>query len=89
MEMINVRVDSNDKKNFELFCNNVGMNISTAINMYIKNVLMEQKLPFEIKSGLNDEIIYKKLLESDKQISSTNKRYSTDEIINHIDKIIG
>ena len=89
MEMINVRVDSNDKKNFELFCNNVGMNISTAINMYIKNVLMEQKLPFEIKSGLNDEIIYKKLLEADKQISSTNKRYSTDEIINHIDKIIG
>ncbi len=89
METINVRVDSNDKKNFELFCNNVGMNISTAINMYIKNVLMEQKLPFEIKSGLNDEIIYKKLLEADKQISSTNKRYSTDEIINHIDKIIG
>ena len=89
MEMINVRVDSNDKKNFELFCNSVGMNISTAINMYIKNVLMEQKLPFEIKSGLNDEIIYKKLLEANKQISSTNKRYSTDEIINHIDKIIG
>ena len=89
MEMINVRVDSNDKKNFELFCNNVGMNISTAINMYIKNVLMEQKLPFEIKSGLSDDLIYKKLLEADNQISSTNKRYSTDEIISHIDKIIG
>ena len=33
METLNlsVRVDANDKKNFEQFCNNVGMNVSTAI----------------------------------------------------------
>ena len=35
------------------------MNISTAINMFIKAVLREQKLPFEIKSNTLDEIIYK------------------------------
>ena len=49
METLNlsVRVDANDKKNFEQFCNNVGMNVSTAINMFIKAVLREQKLPLK------------------------------------------
>ena len=35
---LNVRVDANDKKRFEQFCSNVGMNVSTAINMFIKAV---------------------------------------------------
>ena len=45
METLNlsVRVDANDKKNFEQFCDNVGMNVSTAINMFIKAVLREHK----------------------------------------------
>ena len=44
---LNVRVDVSDKKNFEQFCNSVGMNVSTAVNMFIKAALCEQKLPFE------------------------------------------
>ncbi|MBR0350850.1 MAG: type II toxin-antitoxin system RelB/DinJ family antitoxin [Clostridia bacterium] len=47
---LSVRVDEKDKKNFENFCNETGMNISVAINMFIKTVLREHKLPFEIKS---------------------------------------
>ena len=43
---LNVRVDANDKKGFEQFCTSVGMNVSTAINMFIKAVLREQKTTF-------------------------------------------
>ena len=32
-----------------MFCNETGMNVSVAINMFIKSVLREQKIPFEIK----------------------------------------
>ncbi len=46
---LSVRVDEKDKKNFEMFCNETGMNVSVAINMFIKSVLREHKLPFEIK----------------------------------------
>lgn len=46
---LSVRVNELDKKNFELFCNETGMNVSIAINMFIKTVLREHKLPFEIK----------------------------------------
>ena len=55
---LNVRVDAKDKKSFEQFCTSVGMNDSTAVNMFIKAVLREQKLPFEVKSNTFDNIIY-------------------------------
>lgn len=45
---ITARVDSNDKNRFDTFCSNVGINTSTAINMFVKAVLRENRIPFEI-----------------------------------------
>ena len=45
---LSVRVNEADKKEFEDFCNDVGMNVSVAINMFIKAVLKNNKLPFEV-----------------------------------------
>lgn len=86
---LNVRVDANDKKSFEQFCNSVGMNVSTAVNMFIKAVLREQKIPFEIKTNTFDEKIYEKLKEAEKEMKNTSKRYSKEEILDSIDNIIG
>ena len=47
---ISVRINSEDKKQFEDFCEQTGMNISVAITMFVKNVIREQKLPFEVKA---------------------------------------
>ncbi len=46
---LSIKIDENDKKNFEIFCNETGMNTAVAISMFIKTVLREHKLPFEIK----------------------------------------
>ena len=86
---LNVRVDANDKKMFEQFCNSVGMNVSTAINMFIKAVLREQKIPFEIKTTIFDETIYGKLKEAELEMNSSSKRYSKEEVLESINKIIG
>ncbi len=85
---LNVRVDAKDKKNFEQFCNNVGMNISTAVNMFIKAVLREQKLPFEVKTNTFDDVIYEKLKEAEIEMNNTTKRYNIDEIIDSVNSII-
>ena len=85
---LNVRVDANDKKFFEQFCSSVGMNVSTAINMFIKAVLREQKLPFEVKSDIFDEIIANKLEEAEKEMVSTSKRYSKEEVLKSMNDII-
>ena len=45
---ITARVDEHDKKDFDSFCVNVGLNTSTAINLFVKVVLMEKRIPFEI-----------------------------------------
>jgi len=47
---LSVRLDSIDKKQFEEFCNDVGLNISAAINLFVKTVIKKQRIPFEIES---------------------------------------
>lgn len=85
---LNVRVDADDKKSFEKFCNNVGMNVSTAVNMFIKAVLREQKLPFEVKANTMDDIIYEKLTEAESEMNNNKKRYTAEEVIDSMNKII-
>lgn len=46
---LSIRVNSEDKKNFEDFCEQAGMNVSVAVNMFVKAVIREQRLPFEVK----------------------------------------
>ena len=45
---LSIRVDSDDKKKFETFCSETGMNVSVAVNMFMKKVIREQKIPFEV-----------------------------------------
>ena len=45
---LTARVDSQDKIAFDAFCSNVGLNTSTAINLFVKAVLRENRIPFEI-----------------------------------------
>lgn len=58
---LSVRLDSDDKRKFEEFCSMTGMNVSVAINMFVKTVLRESKLPFEViadpfKQGLEKQL---------------------------------
>lgn len=45
---LTARVDEKDKTNFDAFCSNVGLNTSTAINLFVKAVLRENRIPFKI-----------------------------------------
>lgn len=45
---ITARVDSRDKAAFDAFCSSVGLNTSTAINLFVKAVLRENCIPFKI-----------------------------------------
>ena len=45
---LTARVDEKDKVSFDAFCSNVGLNTSTTINLFVKAVLRENRIPFEI-----------------------------------------
>ncbi|MCL2446120.1 MAG: type II toxin-antitoxin system RelB/DinJ family antitoxin [Oscillospiraceae bacterium] len=43
-----VRMDSDVKNQFDEFCSLVGMNTTTAFNLFARAVLRERRLPFDI-----------------------------------------
>lgn len=47
---ISARIDSNDKIAFDLFCSRVGLNTSSVLNLFIKKVISEDRIPFEISA---------------------------------------
>ena len=46
-----IRVDETIKRRFEEFCYDVGMNMSVAVNMFIRASLKERRIPFPIESA--------------------------------------
>jgi addiction module RelB/DinJ family antitoxin len=48
---LSVRMDEHLKRQFDAFCANVGMNASVAVNMFVKAVIRERRIPFEIASN--------------------------------------
>lgn len=52
---LNVRMDEGLKSRFDAFCAAVGMNASVAVNLFVKTVVREQRIPFEITTIPNAE----------------------------------
>ncbi len=50
MTQINIRVDEEIKRNAELVCEDIGMSLSTAINIYLKKLVKERRIPFEVSA---------------------------------------
>ena len=48
---ISIRLDKNIKKESEFLFSELGMNMTTAVNIFLRRCLMENKIPFEV--GLN------------------------------------
>jgi len=46
---INVNVPTNIKEEATALFNNLGLNMSTAINMFLKKVIIERGIPFAVK----------------------------------------
>ena len=45
---LSVRMDADIKKRFDAFCADAGLNATVAVNMFVRAVLREQKIPFDI-----------------------------------------
>lgn len=48
--ILSVRMDENLKKEFDEFCAEVGLNSSVAVNLFVRTVVREKRIPFEITS---------------------------------------
>ena len=47
---VNIRMDAELKKEFEEFCSNVGMNMTTAFTIFARRTVRENRIPFEVSA---------------------------------------
>lgn len=50
MAQINLRVEDEVKRNAERVCDEIGISLSTAINIYLKKLGREKRIPFEVSA---------------------------------------
>ena len=48
---VSVRIDKDVKEQFEQMCKSIGLSISDAINIFVRKVVSEEAIPFEVKLG--------------------------------------
>ncbi len=49
MATLTINTDEKTAENFYAFCEELGLDISTAMTLFMKACLREQKIPFELK----------------------------------------
>ena len=69
MANVNIRIDSEIKRKAEEVFKNLGLSASTAINLFYKQVIRTNSIPFELKA----EIPNKETLEALKEVEIMDK----------------
>ena len=68
--VINVNVDSKDKELATNILKDLGLNMSTAINMFIKQIIKTDGIPFEIKNVNPNKELLEAIKESEDIINN-------------------
>ena len=48
MKLVNIRMDEDLKKEMEIVCNDLGINITTAFTIFAKKLTREKRIPFNV-----------------------------------------
>ncbi len=63
----NISIDAEVKKQAVKLFADMGMDLSTAINIYLVKTLKEQKIPFEITGEIPNEVTAKAIADSENE----------------------
>jgi len=53
---VTFRLNGETKAEFYRFCQDVGLTPSSVVNMFMRRCILDQKLPFEVKTYVDGEI---------------------------------
>ena len=65
MTTISAKITNDDKISFERICDSMGINISSAINSFVKATIRENGLPFALKASEDSCIYSEKMCNAD------------------------
>lgn len=75
MTNLNLRLDSDMKAQVESILNDMGLNFTTAVNIYFKQILRTGEIPFKIKVDVPNAETLKAMEETEKLIRSADTKY--------------
>lgn len=81
---ISLRIDENLKKQFDLLCDKLGLSMSTAINIFVKTVVREQRIPFEISLNTPNKELQKAIEDVENGVGLSKKFDNVDDAIKSI-----
>lgn len=76
---LNIKIDGDLKREADALFNAMGMTLSTAVNIFVRQSVQEQAIPFQIQ--LNANVRFHKLLDS-MRAEAAMRGFMTDEEIN-------
>lgn len=91
METVNIsiRMDAELKKQAETMLSDMGLNMTTAMNMFLRQVVRQGRIPFEIATDIPNAETVAAIKEMDDMISGkipAKKYASTDELFKDLDE---
>jgi DNA-damage-inducible protein J len=74
---LNIRIDRDLKVEADAILNKMGMNLSTAVNVFVRQIVQERAIPFKIY--LDEELTKAELLRRIKNLEAGKGVFLTDE----------
>ena len=84
--IVTIRMDSEIKKQAQAIFNDLGMDMTTAMNIFVRQVIREQAIPFRVQKNRepNRETLMA-LLEAERLVSEpAAKRYTVEEALEEL-----
>ena len=83
---INVRLDAKVKKQFDYICQELGLTMSSAINMFIKAVTRENRIPLDLSLDIPNEETKKAIEDVENGIGLSGPFETTEELMKSLMK---
>ncbi len=77
---VTIRMDANDKEQAEKLFSEFGLTMNAAFNMFVKQALREQSIPFKITKNPNIQYMDRKTLEKLSEESEKKYRKAYEEL---------
>lgn len=82
---INIRMDADLKRQFEVFCSDMGMTMTTAFNIFARKAVREYRIPFEISGDVpNAETV-----EAIQEVKRMKANPNLGKIYSDVDQMMG
>jgi len=85
---MSIRLDSNLKQKFDLLCDEFGLSNTAALMLFIKTMVRERRIPFEIKTDTIEESRRKALLAIEQMRKDAAAAGVQDMSLDEINEII-